>query len=301
MSAIKLNYFSKMTVRFNKPFEEADMDSVQKNTFACEIKELVDELTEKSLITTATGNLNQTNLTEGNIKYQYTLSPRRLWGYVKVLEACGIKSGMKVLDGGGASSPIVFYLGKKEIDITTLDLQDFLVENTKKVAKIMGWRSISAQGGDMTNTGFPDNYFDVVFSISVMQSLSNDLKIKAIKEFARILKPGGILGLVFDFGKSKNKKENYKYDIYDQSHVPPRSIEEIEDYIIKPSGLEIYGNKDLGNKIDPGKNYIRKTYRANFLQRKTFKNLSKFLISYFWSPYFNYTYYSIFFKKPMKG
>jgi ubiquinone/menaquinone biosynthesis C-methylase UbiE len=287
-----------MTQKFNKSFEETDMDAVEENPIAKEIKELVNDLTKRGLMTTATGNLSQTNLTEGNVEYQYTLNPRRLWGYVRVLEVCNIRPEAKVLDGGGASSPIVFYLGKKGIDITTLDLQDFLVENTKKVAEVMGWSSIKAQRGDMTETGFPDNYFDAIFSISVVQSLADDLKIKTMKEFARILKPGGVLGLVFDFGKSKGKKENYRYDLYDQSHIPPRNSKEIINYLVKPSGLELYGNDDLDDKVDSGKSYIRKTYLANFLAQKNFKNLLKLIFSYFWSPYFNYTYYSIFLRKP---
>ncbi len=287
-----------MTGKYNKPFEMKDMDYIDSSSVAAELKESVDELTGKGLITTATGNLVQTNLTEGKIKYQYTLNPIRLWGYVRVMEICGIRPGMKILDGGGASSPIIFYLGKKGVDITTLDLQDFLVENTKKVAAKMGWKNIEALKGDMTATRFPDNYFDTIFSISVMQSLSNDIKIKAVKEFARILKPGGILGLVFDFGKSKKLKENYEYDIYDQSHVPPENVGEIKKYIISPSGLEIFGNRDLSDKISNDRAYIRRGYLNNFRQQKSIKNLFAFLFSHIWSRYFNYTYYSIFLKKP---
>jgi len=231
-----------MKENYNKPFELADMDYVNRSYTARELKEMVDELTERKLITTATGTLNYSNLDE-KIKYQFTLHPMRLWEYVRVFEICGLKAGMKVLDGGGASSPIVFYCGKKRINITTLDLQESLVENTKNVAKKMGWDTITAIKRDMTDTGFPNNYFDAIISISVFEHLPNEIKKKGIKEFARILKPNGIIGITFDFGKSVNAKSNYEYDDYDQFHRPVRNIDEINTYFIKPSGLKLYGNK----------------------------------------------------------
>jgi ubiquinone/menaquinone biosynthesis C-methylase UbiE len=97
---------------------------------------------------------------------------------------------MKVLDGGGASSPIVFYCGKKGIDITTLDLQESLVENTKKVANKMGWNTITAIKRDMTDTGFPNNYFDAIISISVFEHLPEPLR--PLQEFKRLLRPVAI-------------------------------------------------------------------------------------------------------------
>lgn len=286
-----------MKGNYNKPFEPTDMDYVNQSRTARELKEFVDELTEKKLITTASGNLKYSNLNE-KIKYQYTLHPMRLWEYTRVFEICDLHQGMKVLDGGGASSPTVFYCGKKGINITTLDLQESLIENTKEVATNMGWNTITAIKRDMTKTGFLDSTFDAIFSISVFEHLPNKIKIEGIKEFARILKPNGIIGLTFDFGKSVNAKGSYKYNDYDQLHTPIRNVDEIYEYFIKSSGLKLYGNEDLINKINPDKRFIRKVIVADFMEKK--KSLKK-LIScthlFFNSPYFHYTFYSIFLKK----
>lgn len=285
-----------MKGNYNKPFELTDMDYINRSYTARELKGLVDELTEKKLITTASGNLKYSNLNE-TMKYQYTLHPMRLWEYTRVFEICNPKQGMKVLDGGGASSPIVFYCGKKGIDITTLDLQESLIENTGEVATKMGWNTITAILQDMTKTGFPDDYFDAIFSVSVFEHLPNKIKIEGIKEFARVLKPNGIIGLTFDFGKSVDAKSDYEYNDYDQFHTPIRNIDEIYDYFIKPSGLKLYENEDLMNKIKPDKRFVREVIIADFMENKSLKKLISSVYLFLNSPYFHYTFYSIFLKK----
>jgi ubiquinone/menaquinone biosynthesis C-methylase UbiE len=280
-----------MNKKINKPFELADMEDINRSPIALELKEMVVELTKKNLATTITGNLNNSNLNSGKDFF----TPRYLWSYVRIIEVLNLKRGMRVFDAGGASSPIVFYYGKKGIEIVTMDLQKSLVENTKKVASKMGWK-ITAIEGDMTETSFPDNYFDAIFSIAVLQVLPNEIKVKAMKEFARILKPGGIIGLVFDFGESTKKKANYQYQNYDQLHTPIRNIEEMKKYIIEPSGLKIYGNQDLSDKINLDKNYVRKSFLLKAIREKKLKNLIAFPYFFFRSPYFRYNFYSLFLK-----
>jgi len=282
---------------YNKPFELKDMKEIKESKVAQELKELVDELTRENLVTTAMGNLSQTNLTE-ILKYEFTLNPEKLWSYVRIVEFCQIKPRMRVLDGGGGLSPLVFYLGKKGVEIFVLDLQKDLIENTKKVAKKKGWGNIKAIQGDIAQIPFPENYFDVVYSISVLQNLPHKVKIKAVKEMARVLKPGGILGLVFDFGKSVKKREKYFSKKYDFFHFPLANVKEIEKYIILPSGLEILGNKELSEKIEVDKNFIRKTYLSNLKRKKNFLKILALPYLFFFSKYFSFTCYSLFLKKP---
>ena len=101
-----------MKGNYNKPFEPMDIDYVNRSRTARELKGLVDELTEKKLITTASGNLKYSNLNE-TMKYQYTLYPMRLWEYVRVFEICNLKRGMTVLDGGGCEQSHSFLLWEK--------------------------------------------------------------------------------------------------------------------------------------------------------------------------------------------
>ena len=161
----------------------------------------------------------------------------------------------------------------------------------------MKWKTIQAKRGNMVDTGFPDNYFDAIFSVAVIQSFPTEIKIKAMKEFARILKPGGIIGLVFDFGKSTGRKASYQYNEYDQAHLPLRNIKEIQNYLIKPANLKLYGNQDLSGKIACDKWHIRKATFIKAIKERNLKHLAAFPYLFFKSPYFYYSFYSMFLRK----
>ncbi len=60
--------------------------------------------------------------------------------------------------------------------------------------------------GDATNLPFEDNTFDVVLNEAMLTMLNHENKEKAIKEYYRVLKPGGIL-LTHDVLLTKDDKE----------------------------------------------------------------------------------------------
>ena len=97
---------------YNKPFEPTDMRYINQTRTAIELKELIDELTEKKFMTTACGNLKYSNLNE-KIKSQNTLYPMRLWEYTRVFGICNIQYGMKVLEGGACNSIVFYYKRRK--------------------------------------------------------------------------------------------------------------------------------------------------------------------------------------------
>ena len=47
--------------------------------------------------------------------------------------------------------------------------------------------------GDATNLSYPDNSFDVVINEAMLTMLTDQQKEAAVKEYARVLKPGGVL------------------------------------------------------------------------------------------------------------
>jgi ubiquinone/menaquinone biosynthesis C-methylase UbiE len=54
---------------------------------------------------------------------------------------------------------------------------------------------VSIVQGDITNTGFPGNYFDAVVSTYMIDHLG-DQKLSCLTEINRILKPGGCLLMI---------------------------------------------------------------------------------------------------------
>ncbi|MFX1449851.1 MAG: class I SAM-dependent methyltransferase [Promethearchaeota archaeon] len=174
-------------------------------------------------------------LTKMKKSHERDVRPGRTWEYSHLIEHLNITRPSIILDAGGASTPIVFYLGYLKNKVYTIDLSKELVDNSNKASKIMGWDIIAKQA-DLTNIPFEDNFFDYIISVSVLEHMSNALKIKGMKEFERVLKPGGLIGLTIDYGESN---DNYK------NHVPLKSIEEIYEILIKPTNLNVYGNQKL--------------------------------------------------------
>jgi ubiquinone/menaquinone biosynthesis C-methylase UbiE len=288
----------------NKTFTRPDiLNYIETSPTVAEIRNLVDILTEKGFRTTAAGHLAKSNLSE-QVKYQFTVHNMRAWEYGRVYDILQLRPGMKVLDCGGASSPLVFYCAQKGINITTIDLQSSLVQNSKEVAEKMGWK-MNALVQDMTQMPFEKGSFDAVFSISVLEHMNHDLKGKSLREFNRVLKPGGMVGITFDFGRSIDAKTSYDYKKYDQYHTPIQNIFEIQKYVIEASGLEVYGNKVFKPVIDNDKIFIKKSWLKNSIHGNSFfKDLVKFIYLYspfFDSPYFHYTFFSLFLRKPGPG
>ena len=76
--------------------------------------------------------------------------------------------------------------------------------------------------GDLTRTSFPDDYFDIITCLSVIEHGVND--VQYFKEMNRILKKGGLLITSTDYWESKiNTNEKYAYNnpvlIYDKNSI----------------------------------------------------------------------------------
>lgn len=92
---------------------------------------------------------------------------------------------------------------------------------------------------DMTKLTFPDNFFDIVISTSVIEHIYNQCDWQgdtiAMKEMVRICKPGGLILLSTDMAKeSKWVSGTFYY-----------SEKDLFDRLITPSGCKIVGKYDF--------------------------------------------------------
>ena len=95
----------------------------------------------------------------------------------------------KILDAGCGEGRFSKYFIEKGADITSMDFSEEYVKLAKK-----NIRKGKFVLGSVTNIPFPDNYFDYIFSVDVLQHVP-ELK-KAISEFHRVLKKGGVLIII---------------------------------------------------------------------------------------------------------
>lgn len=286
----------------NRAFSRRDVSGyVARSQTVRELRGVVDELRARGLMTTSTGHRQQTNLNEC-LPYEFTAYPVRAWEYCRVFDILALRPGMRVLDCGGATSPLVFLCASKGIEIVTVELQQWLVDNSREVAAAMGWTTLTAEVGDMTSTGFPDGSFDAVFSISVLEHMPDEAKARAMREQARLLRRGGRAGNTFDFGRSTHARTVYAYQGEDQLHQPIADEAEIMRVIVEPSGLEIFGNlPPFPARVENDVDFIRRVWlRERIRGDRPLGDLSGVMYAhspFFRSPYFDYTAFSLFLAK----
>lgn len=110
----------------------------------------------------------------------------------------------RVLDSGCANGRLYEVLKEKKVDFFGIDFSEELI----KIAESK-YPEVIFQTADALNLPFPENYFNKVYSVSVLHNIpSREFKIKYLKEAKKVLKPGGLLILrVWDFWR---RKEGWK-------------------------------------------------------------------------------------------
>lgn len=112
-----------------------------------------------------------------------------------------LKKRELVLDAGCGRGTVACYLAEKYgCQIIGIEIVPFELEIAKKRSRKLNLQDrVTFYLRDYSYTKFPNNYFDKVFT---METLVHSLNIhKTLKEFYRILKPGGKLAL-FEYSRS---------------------------------------------------------------------------------------------------
>jgi len=99
------------------------------------------------------------------------------------------KKGERILDSGCANGRLYEALKDKDIDYFGIDFSEDLIAIAKEKypeAKFLVSNTL--------NLPFPENFFDKVYSISVLHHIpSKELQLLYLKETNRVLKPNGLL------------------------------------------------------------------------------------------------------------
>ena len=108
--------------------------------------------------------------------------------------------GERILDSGCANGRLVNIWEEKEIDYFGVDISERLI----KIAQL-AHPEARFQSTNALNLPFSANFFDKVYSISILHNIpSKSFQLQYLKEAERVLKPGGFLILrVWDLWKRK--------------------------------------------------------------------------------------------------
>ncbi len=195
-----------------------------------------------------------------------------------------LKENNLVLDAGCGQGVVSTYLAKKfGSKIFGITLVPFEVKRAQERAKNLGVQEKTEyQVMDYSATNFPDNFFDVIYTTETL-SHSPDIK-KTLKEFFRVLKPGGKIAF-FEYTLAPDEKfserERKMLDIV----IKGSAMMGLKDFrhdqfteVIKKAGFESVKEQNITENIRPS------FYRLHKLSRLPYKfikllGLQKFFIN----------------------
>ena len=127
---------------------------------------------------------------------------------------------LEVAVGPGATLLEIF----KRVDRTNVvygvDLSPKMLEKTHRLVNAAGYTNIDLREADARQLPFPDGMYDVLYNSYMLDLIQlKDMPI-VLREFNRVLKPGGRLALV-NFSKEDSRQTHYE-SIY--SHMPAQCV-----------------------------------------------------------------------------
>ena len=138
----------------------------------------------------------------------------------QLLELTRIQPGQLVLDVGcGAGATPVFLARDLRCEVVAVDLLPGMIKQARQRAAATGvGKSVALAAADARRLPFPDGTFDAV----MMESLNVffEEKVKAIREYARVTKRGGYVGMTemtWLAEPSPEKKAYYRQTVYADS------------------------------------------------------------------------------------
>ena len=118
---------------------------------------------------------------------QQRWSENELWAKATFYDLPG-DAGTKLLDAGCGVGVFTRFYAYRGFQVTALDLTEAAVQLTKKSLALNDLKA-EVQQGSVENLPFDENFFDYIVSNGVIHHTPDTEK--AIKEFHRVLKPGG--------------------------------------------------------------------------------------------------------------
>jgi SAM-dependent methyltransferase len=193
---------------FNRPMLESDLAELATNPVAAELRALVRRYRDEAL-PVVNGSFAYSNLLEGNDQ-ALTCHPYRLWEYASLFGVPGLLEGKRrFADVGGAGAPLAYLLAERGHPGLAIDLQPFAVDLCNYVASVRSL-PLEARVGDVTSD-FADRagQFDLVTCISVIEHVPPAARPRFLAGMARLLRPGGMLYLTFDYGSYRVAESTY--------------------------------------------------------------------------------------------
>ena len=167
-----------------------------------------------------------------------------------------LRAGDRVLDAGAGFGRHAFEAARRGARVVALDYAEQEVESTRatfaamfEAGEITAENLTGVMRGNATSLPFPDDSFDAIVTSEVLEHIQDD--VRALGEFARVLKPGGVLAATVPSWFP----EKINWMLSDEYHAP-----------FVPGGhVRIYSATELKAKVRAAGLTVRGEHRAHGL------------------------------------
>lgn len=138
-------------------------------------------------------------LREALIRIVVPLDPSRYLELPHTLRELDARPGQRVLDLASPKLAAVA-LARSGVEVVSLDQLEREVDAWSEIAD--GEPGVRFVQGDGRATGFPDASFDHAYSVSVLEHIPEDGDQAALRELARVVRPGGRVVLTMPYAEA---------------------------------------------------------------------------------------------------
>jgi ubiquinone/menaquinone biosynthesis C-methylase UbiE len=220
------------------------------------------------------------NVCAGSEEFKKSHGKKLLPRLEKLLRQIQTDGSTRILDIGCGRGDISLYLAKNAGEVTGIDYSKEAIDLANSVKKTFPpsvYGKVNFQVMNVKKLSFPDNYFDVVICIDVLEHLYREEAEKALSEIKRVLKKNGILFLQTDVNRLLYDYA-YKYYIFPVNKIltkldqlvrrvsyeslprDPRTIDEKTQHVNEPTYFylkKLFSKFDFKGKIKTEIGYIR--------------------------------------------